>query len=174
MARFTNHIRFTALLLLLCLTAAGAFAQASSPTAEEDYLVQFTTMLNKSQKRLDLMNRKGTLEKLGEEELNGLISGKVTYKTTIKGLSGIVTLTYDNYCDDAGWVFSGQVIVKSNMAANGTFDGKISVSGSNPGTVYYDKVTMKSEKPAGGSYGVELPGKKRAEVDYSWYFKAEK
>lgn len=173
MTRFRNTLRFTALLILLCLAATGVSAQATSSTPEEAYFIQFLTELNKTQKRLDLMNRKGTLEKLGEEELNGLISGKVTYKTTIKGLSGIVTLTYENYCDDAGWVFNGQIIVKSNMAANGTFDGKISVSGSNPGTVYYDKVIMKSEKPAGGTYGVELSGKKRVEVDYSLYFKAE-
>lgn len=163
-----------AVLLLLLLAVQGVTAQASSQKAEEEYLVQFTTMLNKSQKRLDLMNRSGTLEKLGEEEVKGLISGKVTYKTTIKGLSGIVTLTYENYCDDAGWVFDGTVTVKSNMAANGSFDGCIAVSGTKPGKVYYDKVIMKSEKPAGGSYGVELPGKKRVEVDYTWYFKAEK
>lgn len=119
------------------------------------------------------MNREGYLAKLGKEEISGLISGTLSYKTSIKGLSGIVTLTYDNYSDESGWIFNGEIIVKSNMAANGSFDGKITVTGTNPGIVYYEKVTMKSGAAAGGTYGIELSGRTRKEVDYSWFFKAE-
>lgn len=163
------------LILFLLMTAAvqGIAAQTPSTSNEEEYIVRFFTMLNKTQKRLDLMNRSGYLSKLGTEEIEGLVRGTLKYETSVKGLSGIVTLTYDNYCDDSGWVFNGQIIVKSNMIANGSFDGRITVTGTDPGTVYYDKVTMKSGAPAGGTYGVELPGKKRTEVAYSLYFNAE-
>lgn len=169
---FKKTAKRAALLLFLCLAMQAVSAQ-SAVRPEEDYAVTFFTKLNQTQKRLDLMNRDGYLSKLGEEEIQGLISGTLTYKTSIKGLSGIVTLTYDNFCDESGWVFNGQIIVKSNMIANGSFDGKITVTGTNAGTVYYNKVTMKSGSPAGGTYGVELPGKTRTEVDYSWYLKAE-
>lgn len=161
-----------ALVLLLFFTISGIAAETPA-TAEESYIVSFFTRLNKTQKRLDLMNRKGYLSKLGTEEIQGLISGTLSYKTTVKGLSGIVTLTYDNYCDEEGWIFNGEIIVKSNMVANGSFAGKITVTGTHPGTVYYENVTMKSGAAAGGTYGVELPGSNRTEVDYSWYFKAE-
>lgn len=167
-----KSFRCSVILLLLCLAVQGAFAQ-SPATQEEEYAVLFFTKLNKTQKRLDLMNRDGYLTKLGKEEISGLISGTLSYKTSVKGLSGVVTLTYDNYCDESGWVFNGEIIVKSNMVANGSFDGKITVTGTNPGTVYYDKVTMKSGAAAGGTYGIELSGRTRKEVDYSWFFKAE-
>lgn len=167
-----TSVKTAVLLILLCFAATGLFAQAAA-TPEEEYAVLFFTKLNQTQKRLDLMNRSGTLEKLGSEEIQGLVSGTLAYKTSVKGISGIVTITYDNYSDEAGWVFNGQIIVKSNMVANGTFDGTVTVTGTNPGTVYYDKVTMKSGKAAGGTYGVALQGKKRVEVDYSWYYKAE-
>lgn len=160
------------LFLVLFLAVKGLFAQ-SSPTAEEEYAVQYFTHLNKTQKRLDLMNRSGYLSKLGSEEIEGLISGTLSYKTSIKGFSGIVTLTYDNYSDESGWIFSGQIIVKSNINGNGSFDGTITVSGISPATVYYDRAIMKSGAAGGGTYGFTLPGKNRAEVDYTWFFKAE-
>lgn len=164
--------KYATMLLLLCLAVQGIFAQSAN-TPEQDFIVLFFTKLNKTQKRLDLMNRDGYLSKLGTEQIDGLISGTLSYQTSVKGLSGIVTITYDNYSDEAGWVFNGQLIVKSNMLANGAFDGKITAAGEHPGIVYYDKVTMKSGAAAGGTYGVELPGGKRTEVDYSWYFKSE-
>lgn len=163
--------RILVLILILWMATSGVYAQTATP--EEEYLVQFFTRLNKTQKRLDLMNRDGYLSKLGSEQIDGLISGTLSYKTSVKGLSGIVTLTYTDYSDENGWIFNGQIIVKSNMLANGSFDGTITVKGTRPGTVYYDKVTMKSGAAAGGTYGVELPDGKRTEVDYSWYFKAE-
>lgn len=171
MLRFRFCQKFC-LIILLCMAAQAVFAQ-NTPSAEEAYFVEYLTMLNKTQKRLDLMNRSGVLSKLGTEEIQGLISGTLTYKTSVKGLSGVVTLTYDNYCDEAGWVFNGEIIVKSNMLANGTFDGKITVTGVKPGTIYYDKAIMKSGAVADGTYGVELPGKRRTEVDFSWFFEAE-
>lgn len=166
-----KFLKITAIILLLCIVPLELCAQTAS--SEEEYLVQFFTMLNKTQKRLVLMNKEGNLAKLGEEGIPGLISGTLSYKTSIKGLSGVITLSYDNFSDEEGWTFTGDIIVKSNMMANGSFDGKIAVKGTRPGTVYYDKVIMKSGKAAGGTYGVELPGKKRVEVDYSWYFKSE-
>ena len=160
------------LFLILLLAVQVTFAQ-SSPIPEEEYAVQYFTHLNKTQKRLDLMNRSGYLSKLGSEEIEGLISGTLSYRTSIKGLSGIVTLTYDNYSDESGWIFNGQIIVTSNLKGNGTFDGTITVTGISPATVYYDKAIMKSGAAGGGTYGFALPGKNRAEVDYTWFFKAE-
>lgn len=172
MAFSHEHPARLILILLLCLVMQGAFAQ-STPSPEEEYAVLFFTKLNSTQKRLILMNKEGYLSKLGKDAVDGLISGTLSYKTSVKGLSGVITLTYDNYSDESGWVFNGQIIVKSNMLANGSFDGTITVTGTNPGKVYYEKVIMKSGAAAGGTYGIELPGRKRAEVDYSWYFKSE-
>ncbi len=170
--RVPHVYRFAAIAIFLCLSTTAAFTSEPS-TAEEKYFVHYISVLNDTQERLVLMNKDGYLAKLGQEGIPGLISGTLSYKTSIKGLSGIITLIYDNFCDEEGWVFDGEIIVKSNMVANGNFDGKITVSGANAGIVYYDKVIMKSGKAGGGTYGVELPGKKRAEVDYTWFFEAE-
>lgn len=141
--------------------------------SDEEYFVKYTTMLNHTQKRLTYMNKKNALAKVGTETIDGLISGTLFYDVKIKGMGGVVTLRYTNYCDEEGWVFNGEIITKSNMSQNGTLSGKVIISGDFPGTIYYDNVILKDGKPGDGTYGVEQNDSNREEVSYTYFFKAE-
>ena len=165
------------LILLLSVFSALAGKDSKEPAAEkdssyteEDFFIDYTLKQKASQDRLVLLNKKGNMAKLGEEKIEGLISGSLHYKTTVKGLKGIVTLTYSNYSDEEGWIFDGQIITKANMSADGTLDGCVSVK--DIGKVYYEKVILKDGKAGGGSYGIELEGGQKKEVDYKLYFTA--
>ena len=141
--------------------------------AAESYFVEYLNAINKTQKRLVLMNKKGALSKLGEETIEGLISGTLHYKTKIKGFGAVITITYSNYCDEEGWTFDGQIITKSNMAGNGTMDGVVCVEGIAAGKVYYEKAVLKGGKPGDGTYGIETEDFARTEVPYTAFFKAD-
>lgn len=141
--------------------------------AAESYFVEYLNAINKTQKRLVLMNKKGALSKLGEETIEGLISGTLHYKTKIKGFGAVITITYSNYCDEEGWTFDGQIITKSNMAGNGTMEGIVCVEGIAAGKVYYEKAVLKGGKPGSGTYGIETDDLSRTEVPYTVFFKAD-
>lgn len=135
----------------------------------ETYLMTYTTMLDKTQKRLSLMNKKGVLEKLGSESIDGLLSGSLEYKTKIIGFSGLVTLTYSDYKDFDDWHFEGQIITKANMAANGSLSGTMTVTGMYPGLIIYDNAKLKSGVPGSGYYLVIQNNQSPAEVNYRFY-----
>ena len=120
------------------------------------------------------MNKKSSLAKVGTETVNGLISGTVFYDVKIKGAGAEVTLRYNNYCDEEGWIFDGEIITHSNMAQNGSFEGKIVVSGKEPGEIIYDKVKLVKGNPGDGVYLVLQPGKELQEVSYSVYLDSRK
>ena len=141
--------------------------------AAESYFVEYLNAINKTQKRLVLMNKKGALAKLGEETIEGLVSGTLHYKTKIKGFGAVITITYSNYCDEEGWTFDGQIITKSNMAGNGTMEGIVCVEGIAAGKVYYEKAVLKGGKPGDGTYGIETETFARTEVPYTAFFKAD-
>ena len=162
--------------LLICPVFAQASSTATS-TAEEHALTFFKKM-NETQKRLTYLNKKSSLAKVGTETVNGLISGTCFYDVQIKGAGAIVTLRYTNYCDEAGWVFDGEIITKSNMAQNGTFTGIVKMktpagSGTPELEVCYDNVKMIKGEPGSGNYLVTLPGSAPAEVIYSTYQKSK-
>jgi hypothetical protein len=113
------------------------------------------------------------LSKLGEETIEGLISGTLHYKTKIKGFGAVITITYSNYCDEDGWTFDGQIITKSNMAGNGTMEGVVCVEGIAAGKVYYERAVLKGGKPGSGTYGIETDNFSRTEVPYTVFFKAD-
>ena len=119
------------------------------------------------------MNKAGSLEKVGTETVNGNISGTIFYNVKIKGLGAVVTLRYTNYCDEEGWVFDGEIITHSNMAQNGTFEGKITIEGTAPGSVVYDNVILKKGQPGGGTYLVTSTDFNNAEVEYTVYLKSK-
>lgn len=147
--------------------------QTQKLEAAESYFVEYLNAINKTQKRLVLMNKKGALSKLGEETIEGLISGTLHYKTKIKGFGAVITITYSNYCDEEGWTFDGQIITKSNMAGNGTMEGVVCVEGIAAGKVYYEKAVLKGGKPGDGTYGIETDNFSRTEVPYTVFFKAD-
>lgn len=142
-----------------------------SPTnAEEQYFIDFLVHLNKSQTKLTYMNKKSSMAKIGTETINGDISGTLFYNVKIKGAGAVVTLRYTDYCDEDGWKFDGEIITKSNMSQNGTFEGVITVTGNNPGKVYYENLILKDGAPGDGTYGIEQEGLDRKEISYKYFF----
>ena len=157
--------------ILFCLIFSFVLYAQSSASAD-DYSLTFFRKLDQTQKRLTYLNKKGSLEKVGTETINGLISGTLFYDVKVKGMGAVVTLRYTNFSDEDGWVFDGEIITYSNMAKNGHFEGTIKVSGKEPGEVCYDRVIMKKGEPGEGVYLISLPGKPAAEVDFSMYQKS--
>ena len=131
---------------MICFTFAEGKGNKTSNNSADDYALTFFKKLNNTQKKLTYMNKKGSLEKVGTETVNGNISGTLFYDVKIKGLGAVVTLRYTNYSDENGWLFDGEIITHSNMSQNGNFEGTINVTGTAPGQVVYDNVIMKKGK----------------------------
>lgn len=164
------------LTILLLTFTFHAFTQEidiENPNAEEAFFIEYIQKQIESQNNLTLMHKAKMLEKLGKESVPGKISGKLSYKTQISGLSGIVTISYDNYCDTEGWIFNGKLITKANIKGNGSFDGEIEVNGKYKAKVKYSQVILKDSKAAGGNYIIELENQEAKEVSYKWYKVAE-
>lgn len=159
-------------IFLVFLNISLCFYLAAQSSAD-DYALTFFRKLDETQKRLTYLNKKGSLEKVGTETINGLISGTLFYDVKIKGMGAVVTIRYTNFSNEEGWIFDGEIITHSNMAQNGHFEGTVKVSGKEPGEVCYDKVQMKKGAPGAGVYLVTLPGKAAEEVDYSMYSKSK-
>ena len=136
----------------------------------KEFFVLFNHKIGESYKRIELLNKKSNLAKLGKEEVAGNISGKVFYHAKISGLGGFVTIRYENYCDEEGWIFNGEIITRGKITGNGRFDGKFDVSGLYNATVYFDKVLLGNNLPSEGSYGVSFNDESRIEVPYQAYF----
>lgn len=136
----------------------------------ETLFVEFSRKVKISWDRLTLMNKKSNLDKLGQETINGMKNGTLSYKTKLSGLSGVVTMDYKNYSDDENWVFNNTILTKANMFGNGTMSGQIDVTGMYPCTVYYDKVIIKNSGTGGGTYGIKPAGNERKEMDYKLSF----
>jgi hypothetical protein len=164
--------RLFGLLFVTFFLTQGLIAQGSTSSAD-DYAFTFFKKLNDTQTKLTYMNKSGSLEKIGTETVNGNISGTLFYGVKIKGAGAEVTLRYTNYCDEAGWIFDGEILTRSNMMQNGTFTGTIKVKGDFPGEVCYDKVIMKKGMPASGKYLVRVSNASPAEVDYTAYLKSK-
>ena len=168
------------LFLITALFAQSAVTADFSDSAEA-YALTFFKKLNQTQTKLTYMNKKGSLAKVGTETVKGNISGTVFYDVKIKGAGALVTLRYTNYCDEAGWVFDGEIITKSNMSQNGTFTGTVKMttpdSEKTPALeVCYDKVLLVKGAPGGGNYLVKnltAPEAPLAQVDYSVYLKSK-
>lgn len=143
---------------------------ASETMNHKDFFVLFNHKIGESYKRIELLNKKSNLAKLGKEEVIGKISGKINYQAKISGLGGLVTIRYENFCDEEGWVFNGEIITRGKITGNGNFDGKVDVSGLYNVSVYFDKVLLGNNLPCEGSYGVAFAGESRLEVPYQAYF----
>lgn len=154
---------------ILCFAFLPVFLGAESMSNEE-FFVLFNNKISEPSKKLVLINKKSNIKKLGYEEMKGDISGKVIYDGKIKGFGGHISLKYENYCDKEGWIFNGEIITKSNIAGNGTFEGCIEVSGLYSAKIYYDNIKLADSIPSEGTYGVELKDSAREEVPYTLYF----
>ena len=158
----------------------SVFAQTSPSQAGsvEEHALTFFKKLNETQTRLTYLNKKSSLGKVGTETVNGLISGTCFYDVKLKGAGAIVTMRYTNYCDEAGWIFDGEIITHSNMSQNGNFTGTVKMktpagSGTPELEVCYDNVKLVKGEPGSGNYIVTLKGSAPAEVIYSTYQKSK-
>ena len=154
------------------------FLFAETPSAE-DCALTFFKKLNETQTRLTYLNKKSSLGKVGTETLNGLVSGTVFYDVKIKGAGALVTMRYTNYCDEAGWIFDGEILTNSNMSQNGTFSGTVKMKtpeGSDTPDLElcYDNVQLVKGEPGSGYYLVTLPDSNPEKVDYTIYLKSKK
>lgn len=139
----------------------------------EDFMMEYIPYEDKTMDRLVLMHKSSNLEKIGSEQIDGLKSGSLSYKTKVQGLSGLVTMTWTNFCEDDGWIFDGTMYTKANILGQGKLSGQISVSGKYSATVYLDNITIKNNVTAGGTYGVVLGNNPRVEIPYEIFYKAK-
>ncbi|MCR4579546.1 MAG: hypothetical protein K5681_04280 [Treponema sp.] len=173
-------------ILSLLIFLAGLYAQGLAHGGEtsggegplgqvgsEEYALTFFKMMNETQTKLTYMNKKSAMAKVGTETVHGDISGTLFYDVQIKGLGALVTLRYTNYCDREGWTFDGEILTRSNMSQNGTFEGTVKVRGLAPGELVYDKVALVKGNPGDGNYLVRRPGQADAEVSYKVYLKSK-
>ena len=135
----------------------------------EKYFKTFDKVVINSPPRLTLMNKKNNLDKLGKEQINGIRTGTLNYKTSIKinGLSGYVEMVYQNYSDDNIWKLTGNMDTEANINGNGQMYGSVLIKGMYPGTIYYNNVIIKNSKAGGGTYGVQPEGLARKELQYT-------
>lgn len=134
---------------------------------EVEYLKAYNESSLSSHKKLTLMHKRSNLAKLGREKVYGDLSGSCEYWARVRGFKGVVTIVYKNYSDIDGWVLNGECNTKANISANGKMYGCMKVTGVQPGSIYYDNIIIKKGTSAGGTYGVQLEGKNRYELDYS-------
>ena len=158
------------LLMIIFLFSLFANENKNETINEKDFFILFNHKINESYKKINLLNKKPNIAKLGKEEVAGNISGKVFYHAKISGLGGIVSIRYENYCDEEGWIFNGEIITRGKITGNGNFDGKVEISGLYNATVYFDKAILGNNLPSAGTYGVSLNGNSRIEVSYLAYF----
>lgn len=134
---------------------------------EIEYLKAYNESSLSSHKKLTLMHKRSNLAKLGREKVYGDISGSCEYWARVRGFKGVVTIVYKNYCDIDGWVLNGECNTKANIRANGKMYGCMKVTGVQPGSIYYDNIIIKKGTSAGGTYGVQVQGGERKELEYN-------
>lgn len=149
-------------------------AEAEEPAAElteysqnVEYLKAFNESSVSSHKKLTLMHKRSNLAKLGKEKISGDISGTCEYWARVRGFKGVVTIVYKNYSDFDGWILNGECNTKANIHANGIMYGTMKITGENPGNIFYENLIIKKGTSAGGTYGVQLQGLERSEIEYN-------
>ncbi|NLL99943.1 MAG: fibronectin type III domain-containing protein [Treponema sp.] len=144
--------------------------------SHEQYMREYNKTIKNSHKKLTLMNKSNDMDKIGNEKVNGIISGTLEYNAAIQGLGARITMRYENFADfyinnDASqgvyFCVTGNTNTTANMSANGTMDGTMECTGMYPGKVYYDKIEIKGGNAGGGTYGIEPVGSTRVEVSWT-------
>lgn len=167
---------------VLSVNSLGQGSHYSDPVqgygalTHEQYLIEFNKTVVSAQKKLSLMHKPGSTEKLGTETINGNISGTLSYNAQIDGLGARIIMRYENIADfyidgvkENGVYFAltGNSNTSANMSSNGNMDGTVTATGMYPGKVSYDGVQIKGGAAGGGTYGVEPSGFGRVEVPYT-------
>lgn len=122
------------------------------------YMNTYNENVIKSHSKLTLMHKRINLQKLGKENALGDTSGYLAYHAKVKGLNGVVTMEYSNYCERVQWILNGNSNTKANIFANGKMFGTVKCTGMYPGSVSYDDVEIKKGKANGGFYTISRKG----------------
>lgn len=88
-----------------------ALGWAQDVNSYEQYFIDYNSRHGATQEKIQLLHNKSNLKKLGTEVVHGNISGTLAYKTKadLKNFTGIVTMTWDNYCDEEGWILYSHI-----------------------------------------------------------------
>lgn len=168
---------------VLSVNSLGQGSHYSEPVqgwgalTHEQYLVEFYKTISSSLKKLTRMHKPSDMDKLGQDDTVGSISGTLSYNASLTGLSGArIIMRYENYADfyidgnkDNGpyFVLTGNTNTTADIYSNGSMDGTVICTGMYPGKVYHDGVAVKGGAAGGGTYGVEPQGFGRVEVPYN-------
>lgn len=103
-------------------------ARGYGAITREQWFREYNKNIASSQAKLTLMHKPSDLDKVGEESVNGNISGTLSYNAKVAGFGAEITMPYTNYADhfigdDSSlgikFVLNGNTDTTSNMSANG-------------------------------------------------------
>ncbi|MGL4982483.1 MAG: hypothetical protein ACRC4W_06500 [Treponemataceae bacterium] len=147
----------------------GVFSSQTAVKVDYGYLnpralyKEMEKTINSSQKKLKLMWKPASLDKLGSESASGKLSGSLSYNAAVAGLGARIIMHYSNYSDFQNnynnapiMVLNGNTNTSANMSSNGTMDGTVSISGMYRGSVSYDKIEIKGGDAGGGYYDIAV------------------
>ena len=131
----------------------------------DQWFREYNKTVKKSLGKLTLMHKSGDMDKLGQESVNGEISGSLSYNAKVEGTSGRVLMHYTNYADfytgsDSNlgiyFLLNGDTNTSASMSKNGSMDGTntADISGMYPGYAIYNNVAIKGGAAGGGYYVV--------------------
>jgi hypothetical protein len=142
----------------------------------EQYILEYNKTMGAALKKLTLMYKSGSTDKLGTETKNGAISGTIYYNAAIQGVGARIIIKLENYADfyfendsekSTYFTLNGNSNTSANMSSNGTMDGTVTCTGMYPGKIIYDRIEIKGGAAGGGTYGVEPDGASRREIPYT-------
>lgn len=74
-------------------------ARGYGALTHDQWFREFNKQTISSHKKMEHLNKKSSLDKLGHDVTNGEITGDVDYNAKMDGLGARITIYFDNYCD---------------------------------------------------------------------------
>jgi len=140
------------------------------------YLLEYNKTMSSALRKLTLMYKGASTDKLGTETKYGSIGGSIYYNAAMQGVGARIIIQLTNYADfyiesdpvnGVYFTLNGNSNTTANMSSNGDMDGTVTCSGMYPGRVIYDDIDIKGGGAGGGTYGVEPEGFPREKVSYT-------
>lgn len=138
----------------------------------EQWFREFDKTTVSSHAKMEHLNKKSSLDKLGSDTTRGAVSGNVSYNAKMSGLGARIIIYFDNYCDayikknqlinavgnnysaSRYFVCTGNTNTSASMDESGTMDGTVNVIGMYPGSCCFDHLKVKGGDAGGGTYPV--------------------
>lgn len=164
-------------------TAEDRKARGYGALTHDQWFREFNKTTITSHKKMEHLNKKSSLDKLGSDTTKGEITGTVDYNAKMDGLGARITIEFKNYCDavvkstrdvagDGGkdalgfdcryFTCNGFTNTKASMDESGTMDGTVWVTGNgyknignneNGGSMYPGTCVFDKLKVKGGDAG---------------------